>query len=57
MPYYRVCPHCGDNLDPGETCDCRKAAAKPNNLAQTNKPNKEADRWQAARAGKARAGK
>lgn len=19
---YRVCPHCGSNLDPSETCDC-----------------------------------
>ena len=19
---YRVCPHCGSNLDPAETCDC-----------------------------------
>lgn len=22
---YRTCPHCGANLDPGETCDCRPA--------------------------------
>ena len=22
MSYYRVCPHCGANLDPGESCDC-----------------------------------
>lgn len=22
MAYYRVCPDCGANLDPGETCDC-----------------------------------
>lgn len=20
---YRVCPHCGNNLDPGEHCDCQ----------------------------------
>ena len=25
MPYYRTCPYCGANLDPGELCDCRKA--------------------------------
>lgn len=25
MPYYRTCPHCGANLDPGESCDCRAA--------------------------------
>ena len=22
--YYRVCKHCGSNLDPGEKCDCQK---------------------------------
>lgn len=21
--YYRVCPYCHANLDPGETCDCQ----------------------------------
>ncbi len=24
MAYYRICPDCGCNLDPGEECDCRK---------------------------------
>ena len=24
MSYYRACPNCGANLDPGETCDCEK---------------------------------
>ena len=28
MPYYRTCPHCGANLDPGESCDCRAALEK-----------------------------
>ena len=23
--YYKTCPHCGANLDPGEKCDCPKA--------------------------------
>lgn len=23
MAYYRTCPHCGSNLDPGERCDCQ----------------------------------
>lgn len=23
MPYYIVCPYCGDHLDPGERCDCQ----------------------------------
>ncbi len=22
MSYYKVCPHCGAHLDPGEQCDC-----------------------------------
>ena len=27
MPYYRECPICGDRLDPGETCACKREAA------------------------------
>ena len=23
MSYYRTCPSCGSNLDPGEICDCQ----------------------------------
>jgi hypothetical protein len=23
MSYYRTCPDCGSNLDPGEICDCQ----------------------------------
>lgn len=23
MAYYRTCPNCGDNLDPGERCECQ----------------------------------
>ena len=22
MAYFKVCPYCGDNLDPGEKCEC-----------------------------------
>ena len=22
--YYRTCPECGSNLDPGEQCDCNE---------------------------------
>ena len=25
MSYYKTCPICGANLDPGERCDCREA--------------------------------
>ncbi len=24
MAYYNTCPHCGANLDPGESCDCMR---------------------------------
>lgn len=24
MAYYSVCPYCGNNLDPGEKCDCKE---------------------------------
>lgn len=24
MAYYRICPRCGCNLDPGEPCDCEE---------------------------------
>lgn len=30
MSYYRVCPYCGDYLDPGETCDCTETKAAAN---------------------------
>ena len=23
MPFYKPCPNCGANNDPGESCDCR----------------------------------
>ena len=23
MSFYKTCPHCGANLDPGERCDCQ----------------------------------
>lgn len=43
MSYYRECPYCGCNLDPGERCDCQtqtkkepaKIAAKPSVEAQS----------------------
>ena len=24
MSYFRSCPYCGANLDPGERCDCKE---------------------------------
>lgn len=28
MSYYRTCPLCGANLDPGEICECREIQNK-----------------------------
>ncbi len=28
MSYYRTCPFCGSNLDPGEICNCRQGKEK-----------------------------
>jgi hypothetical protein len=29
MKEYKTCPDCGANLDPGETCDCKKEKKEP----------------------------
>lgn len=29
MPYYNICPYCGDHLDPGERCSCQDKDQKP----------------------------
>lgn len=36
MSYFRICPNCGANLDPGEVCDCRdgKALASADNAGE-----------------------
>lgn len=40
MSFYKVCPYCGANLDPGEKCDCQdkeepvKRSFKINNMAK-----------------------
>lgn len=31
MTYYKVCPNCGANLDPGEKCDCDCGALHSDN--------------------------
>lgn len=35
MSYYKVCPHCGAHLDPGEVCDCRNKEKAPASAANT----------------------
>lgn len=34
--FYKVCPHCGSNLDPNERCDCQQE--------KRNEPDKAAER-------------
>lgn len=36
MSYYKTCPHCGANLDPGEVCDCREKEKPPAGAANTD---------------------
>lgn len=35
MSYYRICPHCGAHLDPGEACDCRDKTKTAPSAANT----------------------
>lgn len=35
MSYYKICPHCGANLDPGEVCDCRDKERAAQGAANT----------------------
>lgn len=37
--YYWTCPHCGSNLDPGESCDCQKSVENSENLIGIKKPS------------------
>ncbi len=42
MAFYRPCPYCGANLDPGERCDCRmdeKKEADPMQRVRPQAPN------------------
>lgn len=32
MAYYKTCPECGANLDPGEICDCDKKMSAPTGI-------------------------
>lgn len=37
MAYFRECPYCGVNLDPGEICDCRQKEVAPGTTGTTSK--------------------
>ena len=40
MSYFRTCPYCGDNLDPGEICGCRRPESKSKENEKANKSKK-----------------
>ena len=42
MSYYRKCPFCGANLDPGELCDCQQERAEV--LAEVERIEREKSR-------------
>lgn len=35
MSYFKICPHCGANLDPGEVCDCKNKKKTAPSAANT----------------------
>ena len=42
MRYFRVCPHCGAHLDPGEVCtDCRSKEKAPASAANAGEGGAE----------------
>lgn len=40
MSYFRTCPHCQDNLDPGEKCDCQRVENKTKEEEKSKKRKK-----------------
>lgn len=41
MSYFKVCPHCGAALDPGEVCDCRAKEEAPAGATNTGEGGAE----------------
>lgn len=35
MAFYKTCPLCGSNLDPGESCDCQEEKEQDRRKAQS----------------------
>ena len=48
MPYYRVCPFCGCNIDPGEKCDCMSNQAATVSAPKSNTAGDNAKKRQKA---------
>lgn len=41
--WYRICPDCGANLDPGEKCDCKEKKYEEEQTKGTDTSGKAAD--------------
>lgn len=54
MAYYRICTHCGANLDPGEQCDCERIKLaerqEMENMTYINKSGQFEFIWEGASA-------
>nr|DAX42320.1 MAG TPA: Reverse gyrase zinc finger [Caudoviricetes sp.] len=37
MPYFKICPGCGGNLDPGEKCNCKERPERGIKFMDTKK--------------------
>lgn len=38
--YYKTCPRCGANLDPGERCECADRRLEPGETAKATPPGR-----------------
>lgn len=52
--YYRICPHCKGNIDPGEKCDCRDKEKKYMEQFQTGKDDQIVFAWERKKDGKSK---
>lgn len=50
--YYKICPHCKGNLDPGEKCDCQDKEKKYTEQFQTGKDGQIVFAWEREKDGK-----
>ena len=41
--YYKTCPRCGANLDPGERCECADRRLEPEETAKATPPGRRRD--------------
>lgn len=41
MAYFKICPHCGSHLDPGEICDCLDEGTTETAVVEAGKGGEE----------------